>query len=112
MAYKWSMLLSLVFVFQLLLMSGDIATTQVIHGHLQALATQVSQSISLSGRITVELEQWVEAKDINLTCISSCTPLFGDTLTFTLSQMYTPLIMSNHPMQISVTRYAVIGLYY
>jgi hypothetical protein len=93
-------------------MSGDIATTQVIHGHLQALATQVSQSISLSGRITAELEQWVEAKDINLVCISSCTPLFGDTLTFKLSQIYSPLIMSNQPMQISVTRYAVIGLYY
>jgi hypothetical protein len=112
MAYKWSMLLSLIFVFQLLLMSGDIATTQVIHGHLQALSTQVSQSISLSGRITPELEQWVQAKDVNLVCISLCNPLFGDTLTFTLSQTYTPLIMSNQPMQISVTRYAVIGLYY
>jgi hypothetical protein len=112
MAYKWSMLLSLIFVFQLLLMSGDIATTQVIHGHMMAVATKVSQDISLKGSIQVELTQWVESKNMTITCLSVCNPLFGDTLTFQLTQTFTPLIMSNQPIEVSVIRYAIIGLYY
>lgn len=112
MAYKWSMLLSLIFVFQLLLMSGDIATTQVIHGHMMAVATQISHDISLKGSIQPELLGWVESKQMTMTCLSGCSPLFGDTLTFQLTQTFTPLIISNQPIEVSVIRYAIIGLYY
>lgn len=112
MAYKWSMLLSLIFVFQLLLMSGDIATTQVMHGHMMSVATTVSHDISLKGSITPELNQWVQSKEMIMTCLSGCNPLFGDTLTFQLTQTFTPLIMSNQPIEVSVIRYAIIGLYY
>ncbi len=112
MAYKWSMLLTIVFVFQLLLMSGDITATQVIHGHLQALATHVGHHISQQGQLSPELIQWVESKTEGIRCDSGCAPQFGDTLTFTIYQTFRPMILSNEPITISVTRYAVIGLYY
>ena len=111
MAYKWSMLLSLIFVIQLLLITGDIAAVQVVQTHLHATATVISHQIALTGRLSEAIVVWVEEQGLTITCLQQCNPRFGDTLTYRLSQAFDPLILSPTPITITVVRHAVIGLY-
>jgi hypothetical protein len=112
MASKWGFMLSIIFVIQLLLMTGDIAMIQTKQSQLQAFATTIGQRISLAGGLSQSLIQWSSEQGFALICMANCQPQFGDTLTFRLDVTYTPLIMSNEPMNLNVIRHTVIGIYY
>jgi hypothetical protein len=112
MAYKWSFLLSLIFVIQLLLMTGDIAIIQMKQTQLQAFATTIGQRISREGRMDTSLVTWAAEAGYDLDCLVNCQPQFGDTMTYQLQVMYVPLIISNQTMTLTVIRHAVIGTYY
>jgi hypothetical protein len=55
---------------------------------------------------------WATDEGFFLTCLSNCQPQFGDTLTYRLEVVVTPLIISNNPMSLRIVRHAVIGIYY
>lgn len=112
MASKWGFILSLIFVIQLLLMTGDIAVIQAKQTQLQSFATTIGQRISLEGGLHQTLVLWAEQQGFQLSCVSNCQPQFGDTLTFQLETGVTPLIISNNPMSLRIVRHAVIGIYY
>lgn len=112
MGHKIASILSLIFVFQLLLMIGDVTAIQVIQSDMQALATTIVHEIALKGRIDESMEARAEAKGYNLVCLAMCQPQFGDTLTFELQTDYAPLILSDQPLSMTVRRYAVVGVYY
>jgi hypothetical protein len=112
MATKWSLLLSLVFVMQLLLMTGDIATMQVYQSQMQAFATTIGQRISLEGGMHLSLVTWASSSGYDLTCLANCQPQFGDTLTYQVAQSFDPLIISSEPITLRIIRHTIIGFYY
>ncbi len=112
MASKWGMILSLIFVIQLLLITGDIAIIQAKHSHLQSFATTIGQRISLEGGLFTSHQTWAKTEGLTLTCIALCQPQFGDTLSFKLEVMVYPLILSNDPITLAIVRHTVIGIYY
>jgi hypothetical protein len=112
MASKLGFILSLIFVIQLLLMTGDIAIIQAKQTQLQAFATTIGQRISLEGGLNQTMVDWATDEGFFLTCLSNCQPQFGDTLTYRLEVVVTPLIISNNPMSLRIVRHAVIGIYY
>jgi hypothetical protein len=112
MASKWGFILSLIFVIQLLLMTGDIAVIQAKQTQLQSFATTIGQRISLEGGLNQTLVDWADQQGFQLSCVSNCQPQFGDTLTYQLETAFTPLIISNNPMSLRIVRHAVIGIYY
>lgn len=112
MAYKTSFILSLIFVIQLLLIIGDVFTIQVLHARLDALALTAGYWISQRGAITEDLLSFLDDRGATFTCVSHCQPTFGQTVEFTLSRMYDPLIISDSAMMLVVTHYSVVGYYY
>jgi hypothetical protein len=112
MGHKMSLILSLMFVMQLLLMTGDIAMMQVRQSQMLAFATTIGQRISLEGGLHTNLTTWASTFGYTLTCLNNCQPMFGDTLTYQLTQAYDPLIISNETLTIRIVRHAIIGLYY
>jgi hypothetical protein len=112
MGTKWAFILSLVFVIQLLLMTGDLVMMQVRQSQLQAFATTIGQRISLEGGLFPYLVDWAGGQGYALTCLAGCQPQFGDTLTYQLTQTFDPFIISNELVTIRIVRYAIIGLYY
>lgn len=112
MASKWGMILSLIFVFQLLLMTGDLALIQARQAHLQSFATTLAQRISLEGGLFPSHVQWAASEALTLVCVAQCQPQFGDTLSFELATTFTPMIISNDPMTLRIVRHAIIGIYY
>jgi hypothetical protein len=112
MGYKWSFLLSLIFVIQLLLMTGDIAIIQMKQTQLQAFATTIGQRISREGQFNETLVSWAATSGYELDCLANCQPQFGDTLTYRLQMVHAPIIISDQPMALTVIRHAVIGVYY
>jgi hypothetical protein len=112
MASKLGFIISLIFVIQLLLMTGDIAIIQAKQTQLQAFAMTMGQRISLEGGINQTMVDWATEEGFYLTCIRNCQPQFGDTLTYQLELVMTPMIISNNPMSLRIVRHAVIGIYY
>lgn len=112
MAHKVATLLSLIFVFQLLLLMGDMISVQVLHTEMQSFATTVTHEVSLRGRLDQPLIDRAMSKGYDLVCLATCFPQFGDTLTYSLTLTYSPLILSNEPMELNLIRYVVIGVYY
>ena len=112
MASKWGFILSLMFVIQLLLITGDLAIIQARHSHLQSFATTLGQRISLEGGLFQSHQTWATSEGLSLSCIANCQPKFGDTLSFKLEVMVDPLILSNDPLTLAIVRHTVIGIYY
>jgi len=112
MASKWGLILSLMFVIQLLLITGDIAIIQAKHSQMQSFATTLGQRISLEGGLLPSHQTWATAEGLWLSCIANCSPQFGDTLTFKLAVMVDPLILSDEPITLAIVRHTVIGIYY
>lgn len=112
MASKWGMILSLIFVIQLLLITGDIAIIQAKQSHLQSFATTLGQRISLEGGLFPSHQTWANSEGLTLTCLAQCQPQFGDTLSFRLEVIVNPLILSNDPLTLAIVRHTVIGIYY
>jgi hypothetical protein len=110
-SYKTAFVLTLTFVVQILILCGDILGLQMVHSHLDAIGQTTSFRIAQTGRIDAAIEDWLLEQDIRLTCLSNCTPRFGDTLEFRLDKSYDPLIIAADTLTLSVVRSAVIGYY-
>ncbi len=105
-------MLSLVFVVQVLLLSGDLVSIQAIYGHLDALSLSVNQMISRQGGITPRIEQYVETQEVEIYCIPEmCSTQFGETYEYKLVKTFTPLIMSKDEMKITIKRSVIIGYF-
>ena len=113
MSYNLSFMLSLFFLIPMLLFSGDLVCIQSIQNHLDSFALTVAYEISMEGEISQEIEELVSNElGAEIYCVDNCRGgHFGDTVTFVLAKEYTPFIMSDKPMKISVRRTAVIGYY-
>jgi hypothetical protein len=109
MASKLGFLLSLLFLVEVLAYSGDVYAVQLIHSSLDAVALQAGYQISRSNGLTPEIAAFV--KESCGAEIKSLTDVayFGAEYTFEVYKTYTPMILSNQAMVITVRREAIIG---
>lgn len=112
MAHKIAVMFSVIFVFQLLLMMGDITAIQVIQSEMQAHAVTLVHEIALKGRLDQTMMDRTAERGYTLVCLVNCLPQFGDTLTFQLTIAYDPMVLSDQPLFLQLTRDAVVGVYY
>ena len=88
----------------------DLIAIQVIYSDLDSKSVAISYKISKQGTVNEEVKNYIEETYlVSFRCISNCSPLFGDTVTYIISKDYAPVIIKNETMTISIQRNAVIG---
>lgn len=112
MAYKLGLILSMLFIAMLFVFAGDLTSIQIIYTNLDAVSVVAGNLISSRGGLDDEIVNLVyEQSGGNIEAIGDETPMLGSIYEYKISREYTPWVMSNKPMEISVTRSVVIGYY-
>ena len=112
MAYKLGLILSMLFIALLFVFAGDLTSVQIIYTNLDAASVVAGNLISSRGGLDDEIVNLVyEQSGGNIEAIGDETPMLGSIYEYKISREYTPWVMSNKPMEISVTRSVVIGYY-
>ena len=112
MAYKLGLILSMLFLTQLFVFTGDLISIQIIYTNLDAVSVVAGNLISSRGGIDDEIVNLVyEQSGGTIEAIGDETPLYGAVYKYKITREYNPWVMSNNPMDISVTRSVVIGYY-
>ena len=112
MGSKIGLILSFIFVVGIFFFYGDMINIQIIHANLDAVAITAGHLIVESGKITDSISDFVyEQAKATITCRKNCTPRFGDTYIYDVATTYEPIIMSEQPLVINITRSVVIGYY-
>lgn len=110
MSSKLGLVLSMIFVTLFFAFGLDLITIQFIYNDLDAKSVAISYKISEYGTINNSIKQNIESTfNVNFTCVSNCSPMFGDVVTYVISKEYKPIIIDKNTMTISVERNAVIG---
>ena len=112
MGYKLGFLLSLVMVVELLILAGDVFSTQVIYTNLDAVSITAGNLISSKGGITNEVITYVrDNTGGEITAVGDEAPLFGSIYTFKISKKYESMNFFKGESEISVVRSVIIGYY-
>ena len=112
MAYKLGLLLSMLFLAQLFVFAGDLISIQMIYTNLDAVSVTAANLISSRGGIDDEIRNIVYSQSGGeIVAIGDETPLFGSVYEFQISREFSPWVISNGPMEITITRSVVIGYY-
>ena len=113
MAYKMSLMLSMVFLMFLFLTSTDLICVSQTNSNMNALAITVAYRVQKDGKITNETFALVDEYGCSMTYSAPSGNYLrvGDTFKFALHKAYRPLIMSKDPMVITVTHSCVVGFY-
>ena len=110
MSSKLGLVLSMIFVTLFFAFGLDLITIQFIYNDLDAKSVAISYKISEYGTINNSIKQNIESTfNVNFTCVSNCSPMFGDVVTYVISKEYKSIIIDKNTMTISVERNAVIG---
>ncbi len=112
MAYKIGLILSMLFIAQLFVFAGDLTSIQIIYTNLDAVSVVAGNLISSRGGLDDEIVNLVyEQSGGSIEAIGDETPMLGSIYEYKISREFTPWVISNNPMVISVTRSVVIGYY-
>ena len=112
MAYKLGLILSMLFLAQLFIFTGDLMSIQIIYTNLDAVSVTAGNMISSRGGIDDEIINLVyNETGGTIEAIGDETPMFGATYKYKISREFSPWVMSSNPMEISVIRSVVIGYY-
>ena len=114
MSYKFGLLLSMFFLIQVFLFSGDLACIQSIHSQLDAVALTASYQISMQGAITDGIRSFVFQEcgaDIYYVDQKEEGKAYGEAISFYVSKKYLPFIISSEAIVVTVRRTAVIGYF-
>ena len=104
MAYKLGLILSMLFIAMLFVFAGDLTSIQIIYTNLDAVSVVAGNLISSRGGLDDEIVNLVyEQSGGNIEAIGDETPMLGSIYEYKISREYTPWVMSNKPMEISVT---------
>jgi hypothetical protein len=110
MAYKLGFLLSLFYLVQIVCYTGDLSILQEMHSILDATSITCAKKIALEGKITNEIITLArEQAQASIKQVSTGIPQVGEVFVFKLYRDYKPLVISDSPMVVSVTRSTVIG---
>lgn len=111
MSYKFGLLLSMFFLIQVFLYSGDLACVQSIHSQLDAIALTASYQISIQGEINEAIEELVYREagaKIYYVDEEQSHKSYGESISFYVSRDYLPFVLSDKAIAITVRRTAVI----
>lgn len=113
MGSKLGLILSIGIIFFAFLFGADLIMIQLNYTDLDSLSTFVSYKISKDQEISSYLEESLKEKNITILDLSEKEKpyLEGDTISYSLSKKYTPLILGRNEFDITITRYAVISIY-
>ncbi len=112
MSYKLGLILSLIFVAGFFLFGVDLITLQFTYSDLDAKAVTIGYLIAKHGTIDTNLEENIERDyNVSFTCLSNCTPKFGEIVSYKISRPYDSLIIFQGTKNIEVIRTTVIGYY-
>ena len=114
MSYKFGLLLSMFFLVQVFLYSGDLACVQTMHSQLDAIAVTASSQISMQGAITPAIEDFVYQETgarIYYVDAKQSNKAYGESLSFYVTKEYLPFVLSDEKIAITVRRTAVIGYF-
>lgn len=112
MAYKLGFILSSIFIVALFVMYGDIMAVQVIYTNLDAISVTAGYLISSKGKITDEVILLAEQEaNAIIEPVGDQTPMFGSIYEYKIYTYYTPNIIADHDLEVSITRSVVIGYY-
>ena len=110
MSSKLGLVLSMIFVTMFFAFGLDLICIQFIYNDLDAKSVAISYKISQYGTVNEMLKQNIEETfEVEFNCVSNCSPMFGDTVTYVIAKEYKPMIINKDTMTISVKRNAVIG---
>ena len=110
MSSKLGLVLSMIFVTMFFAFGLDLICIQFIYNDLDAKSVAISYKISQYGTVNETLKQNIEETfEVEFNCVSNCSPMFGDTVTYIIAKEYKPMIINKDTMTISVKRNAVIG---
>ena len=103
----------MLFVINLFIFAGDLMSMQAIYTNLDATSVIAGNLISSRGGIDQEIVDLVyEQSGGNIEVIGDETPVFGSIYKYKISREFTPWVMSNKTLDITVTRSVVIGYYF
>lgn len=112
MSSKLGLILSMLFVVMFFLFGVDLICVQFLFSDLDAKSISISYLISQHGGLDSELVNQIEdTYKVDFKCLNNCYPSFGDIVDYQISTDYSPLIMSNEVMHITVYRSTAIGFY-
>lgn len=112
MSYKVGLILSMVFVALFFAFGIDLVTIQFAFSNLDSVSVAVSYKLSNYGLVDETFISNIEnTYHVSFTCLSNCTPSFGDVVEYTLARQINPIVISQDPMTIAIKRTAIIGYY-
>lgn len=112
MSSKLGLILSMLFVAMFFLFGVDLICIQFVFSDLDAKSISISYLISQHGGLDTEFIEEIETTyKVDFKCLNNCNPSFGDIVDYQISKDYSPLIISNEVMHITVYRSAAIGFY-
>lgn len=102
----------MVFVTLFFAMGLDMICVQIIYNDLDSKGVAISYEISQYGTVNNEIKSSIESTyNVKFTCLTNCSPRFGDVVTYQISKDYRPIIIQQEMMTISIERTAIIGYY-
>lgn len=112
MSSKLGLILSMLFVMIFFSMGLDVISVQLIYNDLDAKSIAISYQISQYGTIDSSIKTAIESNyKVRFTCLSNCSPVFGDVVIYQIARDYQPIIIRQDTMTISIERNAIIGYY-
>ena len=112
MSYKIGLILSMIFVALFFLFGADLISIQSAFSLLDAKANNISYIISRNGVIDDDFIEFInETYNVTFICPKNLTPTFGEKITYEISTTYSPLVISQEEMIITVKRMTIIGFY-
>ncbi len=101
----------MLFVGQLMFYLGDLCGIQMIYSTLDSISVSVSRMVATHGGLDEEIVSYVKkSSGANVVPVDeSAVPEVGEIYAFRIYKEYKPLIISNSTMEVTLTRYAMIG---
>ncbi len=110
MSNVFGLLLSFTLIFPTILFGVDLFIINSIKVSLESKATTIGYQISKQGGLREALINEIEKQNIIISCLNECTYIsVGEELTYELIKYYTPILISQEQLTISVTRTIIVG---
>lgn len=110
MGSKLGTILSLFFFALALFMGTDFLRIQFLHSELDAFSLSIGDQIAFTGKITDSMREMAKDRyNATINQLTSGTPRVGDFLEYEVSASYTPVVISNRVMTVTITRMVLIG---
>ena len=112
MGSKMGFILSLLFLTQLFALLGDFMSIQIVYNNLDAFSVNAGYLISRYGKINTTVTNFVsEEAGATIVALDAEYGVVGDVFKYKISKKYSPLIIRNEEMEISVSRSIIIGYF-